>query len=99
MLNLPIPEKYPAFNLSAEQKRKRLLAALLGWVFSVTKDQPLVIAPEDLHWVDLSTLELVQMIGEQGVTAPLMLLITSRSNLRAMAHAGSPQSNCTQSAR
>src|ERR1700682_315700 len=83
MLNLPVPAKYPALNLPPDQKRKRLFAALVGWVFSATPDQPLVIALEDLHWVDPSPLELVHTIGEQGARAPLMLLTTSRPEFRA----------------
>jgi predicted ATPase len=56
ILNLAISEKYPPLMLSPEQRRKRLLAALAGWVFSAARDQPLVIVMEDLHWVDPSTL-------------------------------------------
>jgi predicted ATPase len=33
---------------------------------------------EDLHWLDASTLELQQLLAEQGATAPLMLLYTAR---------------------
>jgi len=83
MLNLAIPEKYPPLILSPEQRRKRLLAALAALVFSATRDQPLVIVMEDLHWVDPSTLELLQTLVEQGATAPLMLLCTTRPEFRA----------------
>ena len=31
--------------------------------------QPLVVATEDLHWADASTLELIQLLVEQGATA------------------------------
>ena len=78
MLNLPIPDIYPALMLSPEQKRKRLLANLAGWVLNVSHLQPMVIAMEDLHWVDPSTLELTQTLVEQAATAPLMLLYTAR---------------------
>jgi class 3 adenylate cyclase/tetratricopeptide (TPR) repeat protein len=78
MLSLPISDKYPALMFSPEQKRKRLLANLAGWVLNVSHLQPMVIAMEDLHWVDPSTLELTQMLVEQAATAPLMLLYTAR---------------------
>ena len=42
-----------------------------------------VIAIEDLHWADPSTLELIQLLVEQGATAPLMLLYTARPEFRA----------------
>ena len=83
MLDLPIPERYPPIKLAPDQKRKRLLAALAGWVFGATRTQPLLMAMEDLHWVDPSTLELTQTLVEQGATAPLMLLYTARPEFRA----------------
>ena len=45
--------------------------------------QPLVIAIEDLHWADPSTLELIQLLVEQGATARLLLLYTARPEFRA----------------
>jgi len=38
---------------------------------------------EDLHWLDPSTLELLQLLAEQGATVPLMLLYTARPQFRA----------------
>jgi tetratricopeptide (TPR) repeat protein len=38
---------------------------------------------EDLHWLDPSTLELQQMLGEHGATVPLMLLYTARPEFRS----------------
>jgi predicted ATPase len=38
----------------------------------------LTIALEDLHWADASTLELIQLLAEQGPTARLLLLCTAR---------------------
>ena len=78
MFDLPVPQKYPPLIFSADQRRARLLAALSGWVFGAARLQPLVIAIEDLHWVDPSTIELMQLLVEQAATAPLMLIGTSR---------------------
>jgi predicted ATPase len=66
-----------------DQRRKPLFASLAGWVFSAARSQPAVFAMEDLHWVDPSTMELLQTLVEQGSTAPLMLLCTARPEFRA----------------
>ena len=42
-----------------------------------------MIAIEDLHWADPSTLELLQLLVEQGATARLLLLYTARPEFRA----------------
>jgi predicted ATPase len=43
----------------------------------------LIIAIEDLHWADPSTLELIQLLVEQGNTVPLFLLSTARPEFRS----------------
>jgi predicted ATPase/class 3 adenylate cyclase len=78
MFDLPVPQKYPPLIFSADQRRARLLTALGGWAFGAARLQPSVIAIEDLHWVDPSTIELIQLLVEQAATAPLMLIGTSR---------------------
>jgi class 3 adenylate cyclase len=83
LLNLPSPDQYPPLMFAPDQRRKRLLANLSAWVLNLARVQPLVMAMEDLHWVDPSTLELAQMLVEQAATAPLMLLSTTRPEFRA----------------
>src|SRR5579862_3145607 len=78
ILNLPIGEKYAPLTISPEQKRKRLLATLAGWLFGVSRIQPCVMAVENLHWFDASTLELMQLLIEQGAASPLLILCTAR---------------------
>jgi class 3 adenylate cyclase/tetratricopeptide (TPR) repeat protein len=83
MLNLPSPETYPPLMFAPDQKRRRLLANLATWVFNAARLQPMVIVLEDLHWVDPSTLELMQTLVEQAATSPLLLLHTARPEFRA----------------
>jgi predicted ATPase len=77
LLNLPLPPEYPPSTLPPEQQRRRLLATLVAWVLGSARTQPLVSVIEDLHWADPSTLELIQLLVEQGATAPLMLIYTA----------------------
>ena len=78
LLNIPVPSHYPKLIFSPDQRRRRLFAVALEWIFSTRPEEPLVVVVEDLHWVDPSTLELVQMLAEQGATAPLLLVCTAR---------------------
>jgi class 3 adenylate cyclase len=83
LLELPVGTRYPPLSMAPDQQRKRLLATLVGWTFGVAKTQPLVIATEDLHWADPSTLELIQLMVEQGAHARLLLLYTARPEFHA----------------
>jgi class 3 adenylate cyclase/tetratricopeptide (TPR) repeat protein/ribosomal protein L40E len=82
LLNLSIPAKFPPLQLSSEQQRRRLLATLVEWALGAARAQPTVIITEDLHWADPSTLELLQLLVEQGATARLLLLYTARPEFR-----------------
>src|SRR5262249_27008225 len=82
LLNLPSSAKYPPPPVPPEQQRRRLLAMLVEWVLGLARAQPLVIVIEDLHWADASTLEVVQLLAEQGPAAHLLLLCTARPEFR-----------------
>jgi len=81
VLNLEVDGKYPPLMLSPEQQRKRLLTTLARWLFGA--GQSVVMAVEDLHWFDASSLELMQLIIEQAATARVMLVCTARPEFRA----------------
>jgi class 3 adenylate cyclase/tetratricopeptide (TPR) repeat protein len=83
LLNLPLPPEYRPSTLPPEQQRRRLLATLVEWMLGAARAQPLVSFIEDLHWADPTTVELIQLLVEQGTTAPLMLLYTARPEFRA----------------
>lgn len=82
-LQLPPDERFPAPILTAEEKRRRLLSALSRWILGASTLQPLVMVGEDLHWLDPSSLELLQLLVEQGAAVPLMLLCSARPEFRA----------------
>jgi class 3 adenylate cyclase len=83
LLALALPAKYPPSPLSPEQQRRRLLATLVELALGAARVQPTVITTEDLHWADPSTLELIQLLAEQGARARLLLLYTARPEFRA----------------
>jgi class 3 adenylate cyclase len=83
LVNIELPATYPRSALSAEHQRRRLLALMVDWVVGVARVQPIVMVNEDLHWADPSTLELIQMLVEQGPAPQLLLLCTARPEFRA----------------
>jgi len=83
VLNVALPPRYATLFLPAEQQRHRLLAAIVRWVIGAARAQPLVMATEDMHWADASTLELIKLLVEQQTPARLLLLYTARPEFRA----------------
>src|SRR5271168_2257323 len=65
-----------------EELRRRQLAALTTWVLAGARSQPVVLAFEDLHWADPTSLDLMQALAERGRTAPLFIIATARPEFR-----------------
>jgi class 3 adenylate cyclase/tetratricopeptide (TPR) repeat protein len=81
LLDFPLAkERMP--TQSGEELRRRQLAALTGWVMAGAKVQPIVLAFEDLHWADPTTLDVLRGITEQGALAPLFIVATTRPEFR-----------------
>ena len=78
---IPLP-KQRASTLAPEELRRRQLATLTHWVMAGARTQPAVLAFEDLHWADPTTLDLLRGIAERGALAPLLVLITARPEPR-----------------
>jgi predicted ATPase len=81
LLDIPLPRDR-APTLEPEELRRRQLTALTNWVMAGARTQPVVLALEDVHWADPTTLELLRGIAERGALAPLLVLITARPELR-----------------
>jgi class 3 adenylate cyclase/tetratricopeptide (TPR) repeat protein len=82
LLDMPLPEDRAA-KFAPEELRRRQMAAMLAWVTAGAKAQPLVLAFEDLHWADPTTLDLMKSFAERGALAPLFVVATTRPEFRA----------------
>ena len=81
LLDIPLPQER-APTLAPEELRRRQLAALTDWVIAGARAQPVVLAFEDLHWADPTTLDLLRGIAERGALAPLFVVATARPEFR-----------------
>ena len=81
LVDVPLPEDRRA-KFAPEELRRRQLAAMTAWVLAGARSQPAVIAFEDLHWADPTSLDLLQTLAERGAQAPLFLVATMRPEFR-----------------
>jgi class 3 adenylate cyclase len=82
LLDIPLPSGR-ASQLAPDELRRRQLAALTAWVLAGARAQALVLAVEDAHWADPTTLDLLRGIAERGALAPLLVLVTARPEFRS----------------
>jgi tetratricopeptide (TPR) repeat protein len=56
---------------------------MVAWLLAGARAQPLVLAFEDLHWADPTSLDLLKTLAERGAAAALMIVATARPEFRA----------------
>jgi TOMM system kinase/cyclase fusion protein len=82
LLSLPLPAAYAPLHVSSEQHKQKTLHALLTTVLRIAAQRPVLLVMEDLHWIDPTTLEFLNLLVDQGPTAPILALFTFRPDFR-----------------
>ena len=57
MLSLPNDGRYPALELTPQQRRQKTLEALTAQVEALSRPNPVLMIFEDVHWIDPTSLE------------------------------------------
>jgi class 3 adenylate cyclase/tetratricopeptide (TPR) repeat protein len=87
---LDIETTTPLPAMSAERRRERIIEMLTERLLALARQAPVLLLFEDLHWIDPSSLELIERIIGRTGDARVMLVLTSRPE--AEPHlAGHPQ--------
>ena len=81
LVDVPLTEDRRA-SLAPEGLRRRQLEAITAWVLAGALSQPIVLAFEDLHWADPTSLDLMHALAERGGQAPLLVIATTRLEFR-----------------
>ena len=78
MLSLANDGRYPALELTPEQRRQRTLETLISQVQKLTHQSPVLMVFEDAHWGDPTSLEVLGRIVDRVRSLPVLLLVTFR---------------------
>ena len=81
LVDVLLPEDRVA-KLAPEELRRRQLAAMTAWILAAARTQAIVLAFEDLHWADPTSLDLMRALAERGAQAPLLIIATTRPEFR-----------------
>jgi class 3 adenylate cyclase len=83
MLSLPNDGRYPALDLTSEQRRQRTLEALTSQLAGLARRNPLLMIFEDAHWTDPTSLEAFGRAVGRIKTLPALLIVTFRPEFNA----------------
>jgi predicted ATPase len=78
LLSIPIGNRFPALNWSPQRKKEKTFEALLRQLDIRSRRQPVLLVYEDIHWIDPSSRELLDMTVDRVARLPVLLLITFR---------------------
>jgi DNA-binding SARP family transcriptional activator len=81
LLGVPANERYPALATSPQQKREMVLTAFLDRLDGMAARGPLLIVFEDAHWIDPTSLDLLDRMVARAADLPVLVVITFRLEL------------------
>src|SRR5262249_8262036 len=78
LLSIPAEGLYTPLELTPQQQKTRTFAAILKLLEAQTQARPVLLVFEDVHWIDPTTLELLDRIRVRAANWRLMTLVLVR---------------------
>jgi class 3 adenylate cyclase len=78
LISLPGGERFPPLDLSPQRKKEHTLAALLRQLEGLAWQQPVLMIFEDLHWIDPTSREFLDLVLARIDRLPVLLVGTFR---------------------
>ncbi len=78
MLSLSNDGRYPALQLTPQQRRQRTMEALTAQVEALSRQKPVLMILEDAHWADPTSLEAFSRAVDRTRTLGVLLIVTHR---------------------
>ncbi|HEY9065079.1 MAG TPA: AAA family ATPase [Burkholderiaceae bacterium] len=71
-------QRYGPLEMTPQTLRERTMELLVEHLYEMAEERPLLLVVEDAHWLDPTTLELIERCLEKIDSARMLILITSR---------------------
>jgi class 3 adenylate cyclase/predicted ATPase len=78
LLSLPTENRYPPMDVSPRFRRQRTLAVLQSLIEGLARDRPLLLVFEDVHWIDPTSQEWLDLLVEKAGRVRALVIITFR---------------------
>lgn len=78
LLSIPSSTHTGLEELAPEEKRQRLFAAFSNGIETLARKGPVFVLIEDVHWIDPTTQELLDVVISRIERAPALLIVTHR---------------------
>jgi predicted ATPase len=78
LLSVPGGDRFAPLELSPQRKKERTLAALLRQLEGLARTRPVLMIFEDLHWIDPTSREFLDLVLARIDRVPVLLVATFR---------------------
>jgi class 3 adenylate cyclase/pimeloyl-ACP methyl ester carboxylesterase len=78
LLGIATNGRYPPLALTPQQRKETTLEALLEYLGEATTRKPVLLIFEDLHWIDPSSLEFLELLVDRVSSLPMLVILTAR---------------------
>jgi class 3 adenylate cyclase/predicted ATPase len=78
LLSIPTGGRYQQADLTPQRQKDLTIDALIRQLLALAQTRPVLFVLEDIHWIDPTTLELVNRTIRTIKTAPVLFLLTFR---------------------
>jgi class 3 adenylate cyclase/tetratricopeptide (TPR) repeat protein len=83
LLTLPRSDSDHAMDYSPQRKKEKTLEALLRYVVGAARRQPVLLIFEDVHWIDPTSREWLDLAIRQIRQLPLLVFVTFRTEFQS----------------
>jgi len=83
LLSIPTGNRYRPLEMSALRQKMAVFDAFLGRMYGLSRQQPLLTIVEDMHWIDPTSLEMLQLLVKGAPSNRLLLVLTYRLEFSA----------------
>jgi class 3 adenylate cyclase/predicted ATPase len=78
LLGIPAHDRYPRSEISPQLQRIQTLSVLVDQLLGLAAQKPVLVLVEDVHWVDPTTLEMLQLALDKSGRSRIMTVFMSR---------------------
>ncbi len=83
LLAIPLPSRYPPLTYTPALLKEKTLGALATILLRTAEQRALLFVIEDLHWIDPSTQELLDLLVSRIDKAPILVVLTARPEFKS----------------
>jgi len=83
LLSIPTDGRYPEIELTPKRQKERTFEVALDHLERLARRTPVLMLFEDVHWMDPSTIELLDLTVERITGLPVLMVLTFRPEFEA----------------